>query len=28
MTKLIRPYIDQKRAKQVRAKQWLKFDVP
>ena len=28
MTKLIRPYIDQTRAKQVRAKQWLKFDVP
>jgi hypothetical protein len=28
MTKLIRPYIDQKRAKRVRAKQWLKFDVP
>jgi len=28
MTKLIRPYIDQTRAKRVRAKQWLKFDVP
>ncbi|HYI26577.1 MAG TPA: DUF4344 domain-containing metallopeptidase [Bradyrhizobium sp.] len=28
MTKLIHPYIDQKRAKRVRAKQWLKFDVP
>jgi hypothetical protein len=28
MTKLIRPYIDQKLAKRVRAKQWLKFDVP
>jgi len=28
MTKLIRPYIDQTRAKQVRAKQWLKFGVP
>ena len=28
MTKLIRPYIDQARAKRVRAKQWLKFDVP
>src|SRR5260370_23728323 len=27
-TKLIRPYLDQTRAKQVRAKQWLKFDVP
>ena len=25
-TKLIRPYIDQARAKQVRAKRWLKFD--
>jgi hypothetical protein len=28
MVKLIRPYIDQTRAKRVRAKQWLKFDVP
>ena len=28
MTQLIRPYIDQTRAKRVRAKQWLKFDVP
>jgi len=28
MTKLIRPFIDQTRAKQVRAQQWLKFDVP
>ena len=28
MTKLIRPYIDQTRAKRVRAKQWLKFEVP
>jgi len=28
MTKLIRPFIDQTRAKRVRAKQWLKFDVP
>ena len=28
MTKLIRPYIDQTRAAQVRAKRWLKFDVP
>ena len=27
MTKLIRPYIDQTRAKRVRAKQWLRFDV-
>ena len=27
MTKLISPYIDQTRAKRVRAKQWLKFDV-
>jgi hypothetical protein len=27
MTKLIRPYIDQTRAAQVRAKRWLKFDV-
>ena len=27
MTKLIRPYIDQTRAKRVRAKRWLKFDV-
>ena len=27
MTKLIRPYIDETRAKRVRAKQWLKFDV-
>jgi len=27
LNKLIGPYIDQKRAKQVRAKQWLKFDV-
>ena len=26
MTKLIRPYIDQKRAKRVRAKRWLRFD--
>ena len=28
MTKLIRPFIDQTRAKRVRAKQWLKFEVP
>jgi len=28
MTKLIRPYIDQTLAKRVRAKQWLRFDVP
>src|SRR6185369_14926273 len=28
MTKLIRPYIDETRAKRVRAKQWLKFEVP
>jgi hypothetical protein len=28
MTKLIRPYIDQARAKQVRAARWLQFDVP
>jgi hypothetical protein len=27
MTKLIRPYIDQARAKQVRAKRWLRLDV-
>ena len=27
LNKLIGPYIDQPRAKQVRAKQWLKFDV-
>ena len=27
MTKLIRPYIDETRAKRVREKQWLKFDV-
>jgi hypothetical protein len=27
LNKLIGPYIDQTRAKQVRAKQWLKFDV-
>jgi len=27
LNKLIGPYIDQKRAKQVRARQWLKFDV-
>lgn len=27
LNKLIGPYIDQARAKQVRAKQWLKFDV-
>ena len=27
MTKLIRPYIDESRAKRVRAKRWLKFDV-
>jgi Putative metallopeptidase len=27
MTKLIRPYIDQARAKRVRAKRWLRFDV-
>jgi hypothetical protein len=27
MTKLIRPYIDQRRAKRVRAKQWLRFEV-
>jgi hypothetical protein len=27
MTKLIRPYIDQRRAKRVRAKKWLRFDV-
>jgi hypothetical protein len=26
MTKLIRPYIDQTRAKRVRAKRWLRFD--
>ena len=26
MTKLIRPYIDQARAKRVRAKRWLRFD--
>jgi len=26
MTKLIRPYIDQRRAKRVRAQRWLKFD--
>ena len=28
MTKLIRPYIDQTRAKRVRAKRWLRFDAP
>lgn len=28
MTKLIGPYIDQARAKRVRAKRWLKFDAP
>jgi len=28
MTKLIRPFIDQTRAKRVRAKRWLKFEVP
>jgi hypothetical protein len=28
MTKLIRPYIDQKRAKQVRSKRWLRFEAP
>ena len=28
LNKLIGPYIDQARAKQVRARQWLKFDVP
>jgi hypothetical protein len=28
MTKLIRPYIDEARAKRVRAKRWLKFDGP
>ena len=27
LNKLIGPYIDQTRAKQVRAKQWLRFDV-
>ena len=27
MKKLIRPYVDQKQAKRVRAKQWLRFDV-
>jgi hypothetical protein len=27
MTKLIRPYIDQARAKRVRSKRWLRFDV-
>ena len=27
MEKLIRPYIDQKRAKRVRARQWLRFDL-
>jgi hypothetical protein len=27
MRKLIRPYVDQARAKRVRAKQWLRFDV-
>jgi hypothetical protein len=27
MTKLIRPYIDQTRAKRVRARRWLRFDV-
>jgi hypothetical protein len=26
MTKLIRPYIDQTRAKRVRDKRWLRFD--
>jgi hypothetical protein len=28
MTKLIRPYIDQAKAKRVRAKRWLRFDLP
>ena len=28
MQKLIRPYIDQARAKRVRAKRWLRFDAP
>jgi hypothetical protein len=28
MTKLISPHIDQARAKQVRAKRWLRFDAP
>jgi len=28
MNKLIRPYIDQTRAKRVRAKRWLRFDAP
>jgi hypothetical protein len=27
MTRLVRPYIDQARAKRVRAKRWLRFDV-